>query len=187
MNMWRNTTKFNFTIVELLVVVGVIAILAGLLLPAFTKAKGSGNRAQCINNLSQIGKALEMYAQDHDGYFPGGCTSQKLTDAARIPVQGLLSAYLRNNDLYKCPDEREGLFETEGSSYIWNWLQIDLPGNERSGQSKYSVVPFGEATASSFPVMIDAGAYHGKSGEKRSMNVLFADWSVNTAGEIKFL
>ena len=51
-----------FTIIELLVVIGVIAILVGLLLPALSYAKESGRKAACISNLSQLTKANIMYA-----------------------------------------------------------------------------------------------------------------------------
>ena len=176
----------SFTLVEILVVIAVIAILAGLLMPTLSTARKSGNRAYCINNLNQIGKALEMYAQENKEFFPRNSTSQKLTDSSRTPLSATLMPYLKTDKVFKCPDEHEKLFETEGSSYIWNWLQIEIPGNERAGLTKYNAYPLGIVSASGFPVIIDAAGYHGKRGEKRSINVLFADWSVNTAAEIKF-
>src|SRR6476469_9470818 len=61
----------GFTIVELLVVIAVIAILAALLLPALQAARESGRRAQCGNNLKNVGVGLLLY---HDSYraFPCG-------------------------------------------------------------------------------------------------------------------
>lgn len=57
----------GFTLVELLVVVAIIIILAAILFPIFSKAREKAQQTRCINNLKQIGSAIEMYEDDYQG------------------------------------------------------------------------------------------------------------------------
>jgi len=60
----------GFTLIELSFVISIIAILAAILFPVFARARESARRACCASNLSQIGIALNMYAQNYDGHYP---------------------------------------------------------------------------------------------------------------------
>ena len=64
--------KRGFTLIELLVVIAIIAILAGLILPVLAKTKQKGKSTICINDLKQVGLAMQMFADDNDDMIPRG-------------------------------------------------------------------------------------------------------------------
>src|SRR5689334_15963804 len=63
--------RHGFTLVEMLVVIGVTAILAAVLFPVFSKARESARRTSCLSNLHQLGLAFLQYTQDYDETLPG--------------------------------------------------------------------------------------------------------------------
>jgi prepilin-type N-terminal cleavage/methylation domain-containing protein len=90
----RGRERTGFSLVELLVVMAIIALLAGLLLPAVQKAREAANRVTCANNLKQIGLAIQQYHLNN-GFLPAGCAC---TSGASWAV--LILPYLEQGNLY---------------------------------------------------------------------------------------
>src|SRR5438477_858890 len=69
----RNTAISHpraFTLVELLVVIGIIALLLALLLPTLSRARESARRTQCLANIAELGRAVLLYAHDNKDHLP---------------------------------------------------------------------------------------------------------------------
>lgn len=78
----HNHRRAGFTLVELLVVIGIIALLISILLPTLTKAREAANRAACLSNLRQIDQMLVIYAVANQDQVPLGCLGTTSTGSA---------------------------------------------------------------------------------------------------------
>jgi prepilin-type N-terminal cleavage/methylation domain-containing protein/prepilin-type processing-associated H-X9-DG protein len=161
----RKAHRCGFTLIELMIVVSIIVVLAGMLSPALAKAKGKAHRTVCLNQMKQLSLCWTMYAQDNNGrltetysfdpsgglntntwvrgsmddspaYGPVEAGKSDSTNVNTI-VQGKLFTYNQSVGLYRCPSDRSS---TKGvprvrSTSINGWMG----GRPLAGQDEYRV------------------------------------------------
>ena len=116
----------GFTLVELLVVIGIIALLVSMLMPALGKVRDQANGAKCSNNLRQLMTATLMFCGDHKGILPGGESDGGRKDSEErcwvfngpdgamgndwrtAPQSGTLWRYVKSTQTYLCPSKFTG-------------------------------------------------------------------------------
>ncbi|MDD5727143.1 MAG: type II secretion system protein [Victivallales bacterium] len=125
-----------FTLIELLVVISIIAILAGLLLPALSQARQTGYKTQCMNNLRNMVQASFMYTDNYDGFYPlaSGYGYVYNWDMKTDWVNGnhepgLLFAGAHigagNSEIFQCPVFRDSaMWSDEFTGYNYNTTYI---------------------------------------------------------------
>lgn len=102
----------GMTLIELMVVIALIALLAGLYLPAINRTKAKGVQVKCLGNLRQIGLAYRLFADDHKNSYPmeislfEGGTRDFVTSGNTAKHFQVLSNYLDKTKLLVCPADK---------------------------------------------------------------------------------
>jgi prepilin-type N-terminal cleavage/methylation domain-containing protein/prepilin-type processing-associated H-X9-DG protein len=169
-----------FTLVELLVVVGIFSILTALLLPALSRTKEGGRSIACLNNLHQIGLALQVYVQDNQNKLPVMYDKPLSGPPAPGPsINVVLLSYVNGeSNIFRCPSDNKRLFELTGSSYAWNVL---LNGQDAD---QLKMLTNGYPLHQIF-VVFDKEKFHRAGDDKHAINFLYADGHIKNLMELQ--
>ena len=175
-----------FTLVELLVVIGIIAVLIALLMPVLGKVRQSAQRTACRASLRDIGQRFQMYLQQSKQILPLVNIEPSLQPPLNIgpSLVDLLEPYTRGaKQSYRCPSDHfivgapngfETYFDREGSSYQYQLLPF--AGMNVADKRIY---PRNRGTADRVRVVEDYEAFHDIAGANDAMNVLYLDGHVS--------
>ena len=190
----RRPGRRAFSLIELLVVIGIIAILIGIMMPTLSRIRQHAKQITCQSNMRQIGQLLLIYANTYDGYiFPLGADDEQprlgmfVDPPHRWPV--LVKGLERwDHPLLLCPQDEKPVEEEH--SYCLNWyfyrhkIRFHSGGEALAGRKPGDVILMGEKRAEANNYFIgddndyDYAADEFKHGLRLGSNYLFLDLHV---------
>ncbi|MEM6334745.1 MAG: type II secretion system protein [Planctomycetota bacterium] len=163
----------GFSLIELLVVLGVISIIMLILMPVLADSRSEGNRVKCLSNLRQLHVGFELYAADNDGYVPH--------EDAPLTWDALIQPYIaeERERVWACPEDEDGFYEDYATSYeIRDWFAVDIDHPERSIATRR----IEEAAADIILIFDGMPGWHGRD----TRNAGTVDGSARTYAEDEF-
>ena len=183
----------GFTLVEIVVVIGIIGVLAGLLVPTLATFRAEADSKLCMSHLRQLMVAVEAYRQNHDRLLPP-------TDALPLatpdgPIGGLpaaLEGYVeRDSRIHVCPRDHLHEWHGLGTSYMYlpgaGMLLVPIQPTLSAEQNRANAArlvgqEYDGTFANVFPVLYDSEDRH-MNTPQRPRNAAFIDGSVRLWGE----
>ncbi len=159
----------------------IISILAALLMPALGKAREAGRATACLNNLRQVGIAIQLYVQDNNNRLPSMYDSYPGVTNSHPSPDVVLSNHLGNLNVLSCPSDKwppdkpkksdqlaPTFFAQTGCSFSWNFL-LNGQDADRLNLMGFELKPVQAA------LMLDKEDFHLARGKAKARNYLYAD------------
>jgi len=157
----------GFSLTEMMFVVAIIAILAGIGYPVGMMLQGRARQSACLTNLSAIGGALDLYLRDNGGRLPSLRPGRESKKVDAPVMDNVLLEYVQSDHLFCCPAGVKE-FNKTGCSYFWN--------SALNGSTVADATFFGmKNSPETIPLVTDKEAWH-----PHDTNILYADGSVST-------
>ena len=166
----------GFTLIELLITISIIAALVAIGVPATQRLVHKGRATQCLSNLRNLGAALQLYLNDHNNVMPTLVTARESKDSEEETIDNTLNEYADDLRVFRCSADSKRLYETTGTSYLWNNL---LNGQDTSSLNVFGFIKDGTR----IPVIFDKEGWH--KYRDVQVNILYADGHVDK--DVKFV
>ncbi len=170
----------GFSLIELLVVVAIITLLAGIALPYLYSAGDTAKRTRCIANLKEISRALYFYRQDNNKKLPE--VQPMPVDIHTPTLMHALAPYIKpDSGAYVSPGD-EGIVALVGTSYEYHlgyFFQFGTAKKEFASNNRADLYRFFRENEAETVALLDAGSFHPGGPGGADKNALYLDGAVD--------
>lgn len=170
----RLRVRRAFTLVELLAVLAIIGVLAGLIYSLVGSTRDKAKGAKCASNLRQIGIAMQVYAIDHKGRFPAAYNSAEGAWSNALTAQGYLPLI---NTVFQCPSDPYSPLVPRPRSYVYCSLGMFNGSGEPDNYSNTTYQQqISKVSRPARTFMITE--WHWNQQDVKSLNGAWASWDI---------